>query len=61
MVSLWDFMKLSKTHHNTIKLFCKSSIVYLATNPKNPQIIYGVNQQNAVFHSSDGGKIWHSL
>jgi len=25
MVSLWDFMKLSKTHHNTIKLFCKSS------------------------------------
>ena len=28
MVSLWDFMKLSKTHHNTIKLFCKSSILY---------------------------------
>jgi len=25
MVSLWDFMKLSKTRHNTIKLFCKSS------------------------------------
>ncbi|WRH65624.1 MAG: hypothetical protein RSE13_17555 [Planktothrix sp. GU0601_MAG3] len=36
-------------------------ILYLATNPKNPQIIYGVNQQNVVFHSSDGGKIWHSL
>ncbi|VXD20731.1 F510_1955 family glycosylhydrolase [Planktothrix paucivesiculata] len=36
-------------------------ILYLATHPKNPQIIYGVNEQNAVFHSSDGGKIWHSL
>lgn len=36
-------------------------ILYLTTNPKNPNIIYGVNDQNTVFHSADGGKTWHSL
>jgi hypothetical protein len=36
-------------------------MLYLATHPKNPNIIYGVNDKNAVFHSSDGGKTWHSL
>lgn len=36
-------------------------VVKLAIAPKNPQILYAVNENNAVFQSQDGGKTWKEL
>jgi len=36
-------------------------IVKLAIAPSNPQMIYAINQKNAVFQSQDGGKTWKEL
>ncbi len=37
------------------------TILYLATAPSNPQILYAVNENNALFQSQDGGKTWKEL
>lgn len=37
------------------------TILYLAIAPRNPQILYAVNENNAVFQSQDGGKTWREL
>lgn len=37
------------------------TILYLATAPSNPQILYAVNENNAVFQSQDNGKTWKEL
>ena len=36
-------------------------ILQLAIAPSNPQILYAVNENNAVFQSQDGGKNWRTL
>lgn len=37
------------------------TILYLAIAPSNPQILYAVNENNAVFQSQDDGKTWREL
>lgn len=37
------------------------TILHLAIAPSNPQVLYGVNENNAVFQSQDGGKTWKEL
>ena len=37
------------------------TILYLATAPSNPQILYAVNENNALFQSQDYGKTWKEL
>ncbi|WP_337884446.1 F510_1955 family glycosylhydrolase [Fischerella thermalis] len=36
-------------------------VVKLAIAPQNPQMLYAVNENNAVFQSQDGGKTWKEL
>ena len=36
-------------------------VVKLAIAPKNPRILYAVNENNTVFQSQDGGKTWKEL
>lgn len=38
-----------------------SPILYLVTAPNNSQILYGVNQENRIFQSQDGGKTWKTI
>lgn len=37
------------------------TILYLAIAPSNPQVLYAVNENNAVFQSQDGGMTWKEL
>ncbi|URD53399.1 F510_1955 family glycosylhydrolase [Chroococcidiopsis sp. CCNUC1] len=37
------------------------TILYLAIAPSNPQVLYAVNENNAVFQSLNGGKTWKEL
>jgi len=37
------------------------TILYLAVAPNNPQILYAVNENNAVLRSQDSGKTWKEL
>jgi len=37
------------------------TILYLAIAPSNPQVLYAVNENNAVFQSQDSGKTWKEL
>ncbi|MDZ4878020.1 MAG: Ycf48-like protein [Chroococcidiopsis cubana SAG 39.79] len=37
------------------------TILHLAIAPSNPQVLYAVNKNNAVFQSQDGGKTWKEL
>lgn len=37
------------------------TILYLAVAPNNPQILYAVNENNAVLRSLDSGKTWKKL
>lgn len=37
------------------------TILYLAIAPSNPQILYAVNENSAVFQSQDDGKTWREL
>jgi photosystem II stability/assembly factor-like uncharacterized protein len=39
----------------------QGTILYLVSAPNNPQILYAVNENNAVFQSQDGGKSWKEL
>lgn len=36
-------------------------ILQLAIAPSNPQVLYAVNENNAVFQSQNGGKTWKEL
>ena len=37
------------------------TILHLAIAPSNPQVLYAVNENNAVFQSQDGSKTWKEL
>ena len=37
------------------------TILHLAIAPSNPQVLYAVNENNAVFQSQDSGKTWKEL
>ncbi len=37
------------------------TILYLTVAPSNPQILYAVNENNAVLRSQDRGKTWKEL
>ena len=39
----------------------KGTILYIAIAPSNPQILYAVNNNNAVFQSQDSGATWKDL
>jgi hypothetical protein len=39
----------------------EGTVLYLAAAPTNAQILYAVNENNAVFQSRDGGKTWNEL
>ncbi|MBE9156439.1 hypothetical protein IQ265_06295 [Nodosilinea sp. LEGE 06152] len=36
-------------------------VLYMAVAPTNSQVLYAVNENNAVFQSQDGGKTWDEL
>lgn len=36
-------------------------ILKVAIAPNNPQILYAINESNAVFQSQDGGSTWKEL
>lgn len=39
----------------------KGTILKVAIAPSNPQVLYAVNENNMVFQSQDGGRIWNTL
>ncbi|MEW6498035.1 MAG: F510_1955 family glycosylhydrolase [Cyanobacteriota bacterium] len=39
----------------------KGTVLYLAIASNNPQILYAVNENNAIFQSQDSGKTWKEL
>lgn len=39
----------------------EGTILYVASSPKNPEMLYAVNENNTIFRSTDGGETWRSL
>ncbi|MBF2088737.1 MAG: hypothetical protein IGR90_07485 [Synechococcales cyanobacterium K32_A2020_035] len=39
----------------------EDTVLYMAAAPTNAQVLYAVNENNAVFQSQDGGKTWNEL
>jgi hypothetical protein len=39
----------------------EGTVLYMAAAPTNTQVLYAVNEHNAVFQSQDGGKTWNEL